>query len=93
MNADELILAHLEVAGPSTTQEIAADLPTVGRAAYARLRSLWRRGRVGRLGPLPGGRSVLWFLIGKAEPLPVFESGTGTDHEGVTFTPADALDV
>jgi len=59
---DELILAHLEAAGPSTTQEIVADLPTVGVATYSRLRSLYRRGKVGRLGPFRSGQSVLWYV-------------------------------
>lgn len=69
--ADELILAHLQAAGPSTTQEIAADLPTVGRGTYARLRSLHRRGKVARLGPFPSGRSILWFTNGSStNPFP-----------------------
>ena len=66
---DELILTHLEAAGPQTTREVADDLPTVGRATYGRLRSLHRRGLVGRVGPIPGGRSVLWWHDPEQHPL------------------------
>ncbi len=57
---DELILSHLEAAGPSTTAEIAEDLPEVGRATYARLRALHRRGLVGRVSVAPS-TTVFWW--------------------------------
>ncbi len=57
---DELILAHLEAAGPQTTSEIAEDLPEVGRATYARLRALHRRGLVSRIIAVDT-RAVLWW--------------------------------
>lgn len=57
---DELILAHLEAAGPQTTREIAEDLPSVGRATYGRLRALHRRGLVSRVSAAPS-TTVLWW--------------------------------
>ncbi len=65
---DELILAHLEAAGPSTTTEIADDLPSVGRATYSRLRSLHRRGLVGRV-IAPPATTVLWWHNPRHHPL------------------------
>lgn len=66
---DELILAHLEAAGPQTTREITAELPSVGRNAYGRLRALYRRGLVGRVSVAPS-TTVLWWHDPEQHPTP-----------------------
>ncbi len=64
---DELILAHLEAAGPQTTREIADELPSVGSATYGRLRALHRRGLVGRVSVAPS-TTVLWWHDSEQHP-------------------------